>query len=45
MAHTAAFVAQLDPAALAAVRAEALAALDRAPPLRLPVVLLRVIRR
>ncbi len=41
MAHAAAFVAQLDPAVLAAVRAEAIAALDDVPPLRLPVVLLR----
>ena len=45
MAHTAGFVAQLEPAMLAAVRTDAMAALADAPPLRLPVVLLRVFAR
>jgi len=45
MAHTAAFVTQLEPTTLASVRAQAVAALDAAPPLRLPVVLLCAIRR
>ena len=45
MAHTAGFVARLEPTTLAAVRADAMAALDDSPPLRLPLVLLRAFAR